>query len=251
MNAHRINQEIEALVARKEADREPYSDSEKGFILQYSGAGGKGGAGAKGEGLLYEFYTPEYIVGHMWRIVTALGYDGGPVLEPAAGTGVFARTAPDPSMVVGFEPNPVSRRIAEVTCPQATFHQGYFETAFLELPRFTSRIKGGGTWLKEAPFSLVIGNPPYGAQRNLYSGYFKQEGMPSMEAFFMHQGLALLRPGGLLAFIIPSAFMRNGATYDRVKERLGGMADLVHALRLPSVFESSAIPTDIFILKRK
>jgi type I restriction-modification system DNA methylase subunit len=250
-NPHQLNLEIEALVARKDADREGYSEAEKEFILRYSGAGGKGGAGAKGEGLLYEYYTPEYIVEYMWRIAAALGYDGGAVLEPAAGTGVFAKLAPDPSKVVGFEPNPVSRRIAEITCPQATFHAGYFETAFMDRPRLTSRLKGNATWLQGHPFSLVIGNPPYGTHKNLYSGFFKAEAMPSMETFFIHQGLALLRPGGLLAYVVPSGFLRNGQSYDRAKERIGRMADLLHAFRLPSVFDGSNIPTDIIILKRK
>lgn len=250
-NSHQLNLEIEALVARKDADREGYTGAEKAFILQYSGAGGKGGAGAKGEGLLYEYYTPTDIVKAMWGIVGVLGYDGGPVLEPAAGTGVFARLAPDPSKVVGFEPNPVSRRIAEVTCAKATFHAGYFETAFLERPRFTSRLKGGGTWLKEHPFSLVIGNPPYGTRKNLYSGYFNTTGLTTLESFFIHHGLLLLRPGGLLAYVIPSGFMRNGHSYDRAKELIGGLADLVDAFRLPAVFGGTEVPVDIIILKKK
>lgn len=251
MNAHEINQQIEALVARKEADREAYTTAEKSLLLKYSGAGGKGRAGATGEGLLYEYYTPLHIVQHMWRIVVELGYDGGPVLEPAAGTGVFARMAPHRSKVVGFEPNPVSRRIAEVTSPGSTFHPGHFETAFLERPRFTSRIKGGGTWLEGFPFSLVIGNPPYGARRNLYSGFFTTPGLSTLESFFIHHGLLLLKPGGLLAYVVPSGFLRNGHAYNKAKELIGGLADLVDAFRLPAVFGGTEVPVDIILLKRK
>jgi hypothetical protein len=69
----------------------------------------------------------------------------------------------------GFEINPVTRRIAEIIHPGARIHEGYFETAFLEPPRFTRRLTDRLTWLEGYPFSLVIGNPPYGKYRNRYS----------------------------------------------------------------------------------
>jgi hypothetical protein len=75
--------------------------------------------------------------------------------------------------------------------------------------------------------------------------------MHQIELFFMYQGLQLLRSGGLLVYITGSNFMRNGISYQSEKVELEKLCDLVDAYRLPPVFKSSSVPTDILILKRK
>ncbi|HEY4785933.1 MAG TPA: hypothetical protein VIH57_07780, partial [Bacteroidales bacterium] len=153
---------------------------------------------------------------------------------------------------VGFEINPVSARIEEITYSGATIHRGYFETAFMQPERFTRRLSSNQiTWLKEYPFSLVIGNPPYGKYINKYSSYFPTPKMPQIEQFFMYYGLQLLKPGGLLIYLTSSNFLRNGITYAKAKDEIGKYAELVDAYRLPPVFRFSEVPTDIIVLKRK
>ena len=253
VNQYQLNREIETFIRDKDSRNESYSQADIEFIGQYEGSGGQGSKGATGEGVLYEFYTPAYLVELMWKLAYRYGFDeSGTVLEPSIATGRLITPAPDKSKCVGFEINPVSARIAEITYPGAIIHKGYFETAFLEPERFTKRLTDGRlTWLKEFPFSLVIGNPPYGKYKNKYSSYFPSPKIPQIEQFFMYYGLQLLKPDGLMIYLTSSNFLRNGITYNKAKELIGRFADLLDAYRLPPVFRFSEVPTDILIFKRK
>jgi len=145
--------------------------------------------------------------------------------------------------------NPISARIAEVCYPEATIHQGYFETAFLNRDRFTRRLPLGKiTWLKAYPFRLSSATPVW-QYTNKYSSYFPSPKMPQIEQFFMYYGLQLLKPGGLLLYLTSSNFLRNGITYNKAKDEIGKLAELIDAYRLPPVFRFSEVPTDILILK--
>lgn len=251
MNQHQINLEIEKFVKEKDSKNESYTQADIDYILQYSGAGGKGKFGAKGEGVLYEFYTPEFICELMWKLALHYGYDGGTVLEPSIATGRLIQHAPDKSKCIGFEINPTTARICEIAYPKAKIYNGYFETAFLQPDRFTSLFRGSVTWLNQYPFSLVIGNPPYGLYKNMYSGYFNKKLFKQIEIFFIYKGLEMLKKGGLLVYILSSNFLSNGISYDYAKQEIGKIADIIDAYRLPKVFETSDVPTDIMILKRK
>lgn len=252
MDQYRLNREIEAFIKRKDSRNENYSQKDVAFINQYEGAGGQGSKGATGEGVLYEFYSPDMICGLMYKLALHHGYDGGAILEPAIGTGRMVEPFEDKSKVTGFEINETAARICEINCPKATIHKGYFETAFLQRPRFTTRVPTGQlTWLGQYPFSLVIGNPPYGKYKNRYSSYFRKPKMAQIEMFFMYYGLLLLKKGGLLVYLTSSNFLRNGLTYNGEKKETGRLAEMVDAYRLPPVFKSSRVPVDIIIFKRK
>jgi len=252
MNQHELNIEIQRFVADKDNRRESYTDKDIEYIQQYEGSGGQGSKGATGEGVLYEFFTPDFVVELMWKLANQYGYDGGTVLEPSIATGRLIKYAPDKSKCVGFEINETSARISEISYPKATIHRGYFETAFLQGPRFTSLIdKSKVTWLKEYPFSMVIGNPPYGVHKNYYSSYFKSPKLAKIEHYFFYYGMKLLKQNGLLVYLTSSDFMRNGITYEIAKNEIGKIAEFIDAYRLPKVFKSSDVPTDILIFKKK
>jgi type I restriction-modification system DNA methylase subunit len=289
----RLNQQIEQFIADQDEARLPYSPDQLRYIAQYTGSGGMGSKGATGEGLLYEFYTPDYVCDLMWELARHYGFDDekGHVLEPSCATGRLIRPAKHYNRCAGFEINDTSARIAELLCPGARIHRGYFETAFLSPTRFTQRYQAGGlrgmyarqanarmdalrkerlkaeskakpaerqepsapTWLEQYPFDLVIGNPPYGIYQNLYSGYFpeaKRQGLKQIELFFMAKGLELLRPGGLLVYLTGANFLRNGQTYLTAKQYLATISDLIDAYRLPPVFDTSNVPTDILVFRR-
>ncbi len=252
-NQYQLNKGIEAFIKEKDSNKESYSASDIEFISQYEGSGGQGKQGAKGEGVLYEFYSPAYIVDLMWQLAYHHGYDEtGTVLEPGIATGRLIAPAPNKNKCVGFEINPMSARIAELAYPGLVVYKGYFETAFMEPERFTRRLPADKiTWLTQYPFSLVIGNPPYGKYKNRYSSYFPNPRMPQIEQFFMYYGLKLLRQDGLLIYLTSSNFLRNGLNYNKAKEEIGKLADLVDAYRLPPVFRFSDVPVDIIVLKRK
>lgn len=252
-NQYQLNKDIESFIKEKDSRNESYSQADIGFIQKHEGSGGQGSKGATGEGILYEFFTPDYVVSIMWKLAFMYGFDkSGSVLEPSIATGRLIEPAPDKTKCVGFEINPVSARIAEISFPGVTIHRGYFETAFMQPERFTKRLPlSQQTWLKEYPFSLVIGNPPYGKYRNKYSSYFPSPKMPQIEQFFMYYGLQLLKPGGLLIYLTGSNFLRNGITYAKAKDEIGKYAELLDAYRLPPIFRYSDVPVDIIVLKRK
>lgn len=252
MNQFKLNQEIQSFIKEKDGRGEPYSPLDIDYIGQYQGDGGQGSKGATGEGLLYEFYTPEYIVELMWKLSRLHGFDpSGTVLEPSLATGRLLAPAPVKKNCYGFEINPTSRRIAQITYPDAHIYAGYFETAFLMAPRFTQRLKNEVTWLNGYPFSLVIGNPPYGRYTNKYSSYFSKPKMQQIELFFMYYGLKLLKKDGLMVQLTSSNFLRNGISYNNEKIELQNLSDLVDAYRLPPVFKASKVSTDILIFRRK
>ena len=252
MNQFELNKQIQQFILQKDKNTESYSTADRKFIAQYEGSGGQGSKGATGEGVLYEFFTPDFICELMWKLAYRYGFKaGGSVLEPSVGTGNLLKWAPNNSKCYGFEINPISKRITEILYPDAKIYEGYFETAFLQEPRFTSRLKDKITWLEGYPFSLVIGNPPYGKYKNKYSSYFTRPKMHQIELFFMYQGLQLLKPGGLMVYLTGSNFLRNGISYQSEKLELEKLADIVDAYRLPPVFKFSKVPTDVIVLKRK
>lgn len=252
MNQFELNKQIQQFILQKDKNAESYSTADKKFIAQYEGSGGQGSKGATGEGVLYEFFTPDFICELMWKLAYRYGFKaGGSVLEPSVGTGNLLKWAPNNSKCYGFEINPISKRITEILYPDAKIYEGYFETAFLQEPRFTSRLKDKITWLEGYPFSLVIGNPPYGKYKNKYSSYFTRPKLHQIELFFMYQGLQLLKPDGLMVYLTGSNFLRNGISYQSEKLELEKLADIVDAYRLPPVFKFSKVPTDIIVFKRK
>lgn len=249
-NQLELNLQIEALIKRKDAGNEHYNQDEKDLIAQYTGAGGESLNGGNAEGEHYEFYTPTYIVELMWELANHFGFKKGKVLEPSCGTGRFFAPASIQSQLTGFETNPVSARIAQILYPHAEIYNLYFENAFMKSPQYVARISEGLTWLRNYPFDLVIGNPPYGKYRNFYSSYFTWPKVIQTEIFFMYYGLKMLKKNGLLIYIIPAAFMRNGATFNQMKKELGWICKLLDAYQLPSVFSKTGVPTDIIVLQR-
>lgn len=254
MNQFELNIEIQEFIEGKLKSKKSFSDEDLKYIQQYEGSGGQGKHGAKGEGVLYEFFTPDYICDLMYKLAVTHGYDGGPVLEPSIATGRLTKPfIGKAKSITGFEINPTTAAICKATYPEIEMYNDYFETAFLEAPRYRTRIKDlkNPTWLKGYPFSLVIGNPPYGKYKNKFSSYFPKPKISQIEIFFMYYGLKLLKPGGLLVFITSSNYLRNGVSYNKEKEEMEKICDLVDAYRLPPVFKFSQVPTDILIFKRK
>ncbi len=255
VNQYQLNKEIESFIKKKDDAKDSYSKADIDFIQQYEGSGGQGSKGAKGEGVLYEFYTPDYICELMYNLAILHGYDGGSILEPSIATGRLIKPFVDfkkDTKITGFEINPITTRICQITYPEANIYNNYFETTFLQQPRFTTRLEVKKlTWLKDYPFSLVIGNPPYGKYKNKYSSYFKKPKIAQIEIFFMYYGLMLLKKGGLLIYLTSSNFLRNGNTYNCEKHEIGKIADIIDAYRLPAVFRFSQVPTDIIVFKKK
>lgn len=244
-----LNSAIEEFIRAKDAANSAYSLEEINFINQYTGSGGLKKKGATGTGLLYEYYTPETIVQKMWGLAEKYGYQSGnSVLEPSCGIGRFLKYIHPDAIVDAFEISPVSARIAQLSYPAFSVYQKSFETLFFD----------GNKHLKDnysgPKYHLVIGNPPYGDFTGKYAGMGekKHTGASEYDHYFILRGLDLLKPGGLLIFIIPSAFLQNGSAYNAIKRKITSKAELIDAYRLPSgMFDTTDIGTDIVVFKRK
>ena len=154
---------------------------------------------------LGQFFTPEDL---RRALLDQLRLPARPaILDPACGTGEFLRSAreawPD-ARLAGFEVDPELARIAAQVIPDASIRC----VDALALPF-------------EPAFDLVLGNPPYfqfkpdAAFRQRYASAIS--GRPNTYACFLKLGLELLRPGGVLAFVLPPS-MNNGAYFRSLRE---------------------------------
>jgi type I restriction-modification system DNA methylase subunit len=203
-----------------------------------------------GQNILYSFFTPVWLCEVMYKLAIKYGFDEktGKILEPATGTGNFLEVIKHPENVTAFELNQLNYQIAKKRVPNVgIFENDYFETNFLEYPRFKRLAKQP----RYKDFDLIIGNPPYGKNVNLYSSYFKKLKFKQTEFFFIYKSMELLRPGGLLIFITASNFMRNGKKYLPEKTKIAEISEFVDAYRMPKVFKHTDVPTDILIFRRK
>ncbi len=212
-----------------------------------------GEGSSTGTGSLYEFFTPEVVSKKMWDFAYQYGFHKeGRVLEPAAGNGRLIKYAPIKANVTAFEINPDNVASIKNQYPEVKVYTQGFETAFLEAPRFNTRIKSKlkPSWLLDnGGFDLVIANPPYGKFTGFYASFFNYK--TQFEHWFIEYTMNLLNIGGIGVYLIPSSFLRNGNTYTTVKERLFEKCQLLDAYRLPAnIFAKTQIGTDIVVLKR-
>lgn len=225
----------------------PLSAANRKSLEQYEGRGNVYDTEKLDEGLVHQFYTPYIVTKKMWDLAAHYGFKGGNVCEPSCGTGRFFKFAPEKTKFFGFDLDETNIKIASALYPDATLYKQEFETAFLQQPNYSKALKK--SWLPE--MDIVIGNPPYGD----YEGYYKTY-MPKtysrFEFLFIRKGLELLKPGGLLIFIISQNLMNNGGRYDKMKENILEIGEFVDAIRMPvGIFASTQIGTDIVIFKRK
>jgi N12 class adenine-specific DNA methylase len=181
-------------------------------------------------------YTDAGIAMAMWRLASSLGFDGGRVLEPGCGTGVFLATRPGQLAIeaTGVEVEPTTARIAALLHTDADIRSEGFEA----------------TRLPDA-MDLVIGNVPF-AKVALHDPIHNR-GRHSIHNHFLIKALALTRPGGVLVAITSRFTLdsRNPAA----RRELETLADFVGAIRLPSTAHRAAagtdVVTDIVVFRRR
>ncbi len=187
-------------------------------------------------------YTALPVIGAMWTGLAHLGLGTRPlrVLDPAAGIGHFKSTMPaalrDQAEWVEIELDTLSAQILKLLHPKSKIYaQGYEKT---DLP---------AGW-----FDLAISNIPFGDY-----GVFKRD-LPSflrkaIHDFFFANTVALLRPGGIMAFITSRYTMDK--KLEAVRSWLGRRLDLLAAVRLPeTAFKANAgteVVTDILFLQKR
>lgn len=228
------------------------------FVSGYVGYGGLEKFGAKGLGLLYEYYTPDEIVKMMWAL--AHKYKGDlsldVVCEPSVATGRFFKYAHN-SRKVGFEINMYSAVICKLLNPRSTIYNNYFEEQFV---KNNASIKSN---IYDLPkFNLVIGNPPYGdisqgASKWFAMGEDKYSKATNYIDYFIFRGLDLLVSGGLLIFIVGAEKHAGGNLFlekgtNKTKQMIAEKADIIDAYKLPTkLFQTTNVSSEIIILRKK
>ena len=179
----------------------------------------------------YAHFTPEFMIRAIWRALRGIGFDGGRVLEPGCGTGLFFALAPEALAgklaLTGVEMDAVTARIAKLLYPNARIRHEDFTKA--RLPDV---------------FDLAIGNPPF-SDRTVRADDPAGELRLSLHDYFIARAIERLKPGGLAAFVT------SRWTLDKVDQtaraHIASMADLIGAVRLPQGAMNAAAGTDVVV----
>lgn len=146
-----------------------------------------------------------------------------------------------------------------IKCGNSLVGHDYYE--FCDTDTFTQeqRIKVNAfDWATELPFrfDLIVGNPPYGAdytneEKNYFQDKFSHnQGKPETYLFFIEQSLRLLRPGGLLGYIVPNAWQTNYYGLNMRRQILEKATVIEIAdLEPVKVFKAATVDTAIVVLR--
>ncbi|MDZ7418779.1 MAG: diguanylate cyclase, partial [candidate division KSB1 bacterium] len=181
------------------------------------------------------FYTSPVLVTKIWALVQKLGFKGGRVLEPSAGSGRFITLAPEglPVAVTAVELDPYSSAVLRHLLPQARV----VNQAFQQAP------------LPSGTFDLVIGNVPFAEVR--VPDPDPDLDKLSLHNYFIAKSLKLVRPGGLVA-LITSTYSMDSKTQAH-REFWARNAELLYALRLPAEAhegELTSVESDLLVFRR-
>lgn len=239
--AFKLNKEIEQFIKNKKASGNPYTEDEVSYVNQYTGFGGMWSldSNLEADRGLYEYYTPFAVIEKMVSLAERAGYrHGGKVLEPSCGVGRFLHYFPESTEVVGCEPDEISCEIARANFQSYDIRQQTFNELFID--------RAGNSLTIKPEYQLIIGNPPYGQFKGRFTAAEKKAtGAKTYPEYFLRRGANLLLPGGIIAYIIPSAWMDSEIEIPRL--------DLIEAYRMPiSTFGGQTdISTDIVIYQKQ
>lgn len=185
-------------------------------------------------------YTSPTVIKAMWEAVKRLGFKKGKVLEPGMGIGHFLGLRPAGKIAfTGVELDGLTGRIAKQLYQSADIHVSGFEDV-----KFSQDY-----------YDLAISNVPF-ANTQPVDRRAKELGIPaglSLHDFFFAKSLALVRPGGVIAFITSRYTMdKQSKTF---REHIAKEADLLGAIRLPNTaFKGNAgaeVVTDVIFLRKR
>jgi N12 class adenine-specific DNA methylase len=188
----------------------------------------------------YAHYTSEPIIRSVYAALDRLGFNGGQVLEPGMGIGLFNGLMPDAiasnSSYTGVEYDTFTGNIGKLLYPQSNILIGDY--AQTKLPRDF--------------FDAAIGNPPFSQTKVQGDPEYRKQAF-LLHDYFFAKTIDRVKPGGLLVFVTSKGTMDKAS--DRARKYLMERADLVGAIRLPqTAFKDNAgteVVTDVIFLRKR
>lgn len=241
----RKNKAAMALLRQIDAgqiDAEALSVEQKTVLAGYSGNGG-GMTGADGKtGSQYEYYTPKPLAEGVWSLMAEMGFAGGKVLDPAAGTGIFGATSPQHAVIDAVELDETSGKVNKLVNGSVRNHVtvSAFEAVAANTP--------------DEIYEAVVTNVPFGdnaarGKEKLKDPRYQSE---SLEAYFILRSLEKLRPSGLACFITSKAFV-SSASEQKLRYKASLKAEFMGAYRLPNkMFDATGadVTTDVIVFRK-
>jgi N12 class adenine-specific DNA methylase len=186
------------------------------------------------------YYTDPTVIKAVWKGIKKMGFKGGKILEPGAGTGLWIGLTPKELQKdcqwTGVEIDPTAGQIAKILYPEAEMHLRGFEDILLP----------------ENFFDLAIGNVPFGATAPNDGTLPKVAS--TLHDYFIIKALELIRPGGLLA-VLTSVGTLQSKRGKETRKWIAQKGELVGAMRLPCTtfqkFTGTSVTTDLIILRKR
>lgn len=185
-----------------------------------------------------QFFTPPVVTRF---VVDLLGINSGRVLEPSCGAGAFLEALPHSCEVEGFELMHEAYSVTKLLYPSAKITKSNTLTHLQDL---------------EGRFDYVIGNPPFCdvPKYEDYSAYtIAQQGRNRAEWYFLELGLRALKPGGIMAVILPDGVLSNKKEEALRKWIMTEMAWVRASISLPlETFKlaGTTVKTSILVLQK-
>jgi hypothetical protein len=226
------------LLARIKAENRLATEEEKAILAKYSGNGG-GLINADGlKGSPYEYYTPPFVAEASWGLLKDLGFAGGKVLDPCAGSGVFAATRPSGTLIEQVELDETSGGVNGLVNNSETC-----STTISPFERIAANTP-------DEIYDAVVSNVPFGDvtmrgdNRFLDTKYQDK----SLEHYFVLRSLEKLKPNGLAMFIVPPRVVSDkGSAMSELRYRASLMAEFMGAYRLPNEIFVKASDADTIV----
>ncbi len=198
--------------------------------------------------ILTAFYTPPEVVYALAGVLNDRGIKPNRLLDPSAGTGVFAQTFRQLSVdseITCFEKDPITGMILKHLHPEDKVRVQGFENIEKKYVGY---------------YDVAASNIPFGDVAVFDPDFFsgsdpaKRIASRSIHNYFFLKSLDVLRPGGLVAFITSQGVL-NAPTNRPVREYLMSHCEPVSVIRLPnnlfSEYAGTEVGSDLIVLQKR